>query len=1231
MKKRRILFGCLIAAASLVLSACDFLPENLFSFPRKEESSQQSSERTRPSRTPSSSNNTHVHKFSEEWSYNTSAHWHNAICGHDVKSEMGQHTYYSAVIKQPTCNSEGEQVDICTICDYRRTTVLPRTDHSWREYSRVEPTCNEQGYVRRYCTTCGLSEEMYLDPLGHDFVTIEEKPSTCSEEGYTVLQCQRCNEIFNYVTPKSNHNWTGNEYYHQGEGENVSYSIDTCRDCGATKVKIWARDGKLMSGSFKTGAAYDYGYMKFNSNGSSISYTFDYPNTAYGTLYQHGVFDQNPGQYDSYNYKTGNNNGGYNFEMTMNGQIIDLSQSSQISYGEFFNGGQEVEGLTYNGYSFAGDCLVGDVCLAQGLNTMTYSRIASYNIWVDYFILIVQNSNHQHTVSSRWNCDEDSHWHVCEDPNCPVSGARIDNSAHLFGERYVAYAANCHSEGLEYEICQICGYQRNYYIPATDHDYQPVGGFEKVDDSVYLEEYGCQYCDQYVLRWDAMEYDQNLSQGVDLYSGSAIRFKSGMVENQGGTIQTGAHVIYKLNIPTYLANVGLAFNMSQSNSTSSRVFYSSSGQGYIFDDNGNLVQTTTKYGLRINGQEIRLGDDYYDYVSNSNINWYNWPVKFDLVAGENTIDIYCLDSNYRARIYDFQITGVPYIAPTHIHEAANYLEYDGYTHYNPCTNNDGVRFNEEPHVFGEYVTISDPTCTEYGQQMRTCSVCGYEEYTSLYPHGHNYEQYYTIQEPTCTQEGIQESTCTICGVTEQWIISPYGHQWDEGVVTVEPTHTVPGEKLYTCLVCGEQKVENIPAGHNWGDATYIGPANEGQVGYNKRVCQDDGTIEIDIRAMDATLYEGGLKYLNSDYVRLANNGTSMSYTFNFDQHVMGRLYIRGTLNSYSSNQSRPFAFTDTTYSSPSFEMMVNSQVVDMSQNMGVTFYNYLQNGYVDPNLSSSYSPVANCYVGDIELNPGENIITYTRLGSYNLYLSDIILEVSPTNHTHTPQSGYACDENYHWHYCSDPNCPFPNTALNKEPHNYVPVEGQEIGCYGDNSILYVCTECGYQRGYTSYNDHNFDVGTMYATNSDGYEVMIRNCATCGKTVQSMYFNQGLVLTGSYSGGKLQSGTTMKWKMPVYQSGWISIYIPCKMSSGNTNQTYDPSLYAITVNSLGLNILMPSGTYDELGITSTETKYYKWAEYYVSQDDVLNGEIEINFTSNVSSYRMIFDGEIRIEF
>ena len=59
--------------------------------------------------------------------------------------------------------------------------------------------------------------------------------------------------------------------------------------------------------------------------------------------------------------------------------------------------------------------------------------------------------------------------------------------------------------------------------------------------------------------------------------------------------------------------------------------------------------------------------------------------------------------------------------------------------------------------------------------------------------------------------------------------------------------------------------------------------------------------------------------------------------------------------------------------------------------------------------------------------------------------------------------------------------------------------------------------------------------------------------------------------------------------------------------------------------------MPSGTYDELGITSTETKYYKWAEYYVSQDDVLNGEIEINFTSNVSSYRMIFDGEIRIEF
>ena len=86
-----------------------------------------------------------------------------------------------------------------------------------------------------------------------------------------------------------------------------------------------------------------------------------------------------------------------------------------------------------------------------------------------------------------------------------------------------------------------------------------------------------------------------------------------------------------------------------------------------------------------------------------------------------------------------------------------------------------------------------------------------------------------------------------------------------------------------------------------------------------------------------------------------------------------------------------------------------------------------------------------------------------------------------------------------------------------------------------------------------------------------------------------------------------------------------------MSSGNTGQTYDPSLYSISVNGVDAEILMPKGTYDELGIASSETRYFKWAEINISADDLVDGEIEITFTSRVQSYRMIFDGEFRLEY
>lgn len=68
-----------------------------------------------------------------------------------------------------------------------------------------------------------------------------------------------------------------------------------------------------------------------------------------------------------------------------------------------------------------------------------------------------------------------------------------------------------------------------------------------------------------------------------------------------------------------------------------------------------------------------------------------------------------------------------------------------------------------------------------------------------------------IKEPTCTEEGENVYRCEICGATKKAENSPaYGHKWNNGVITKQATETEEGEIQYTCRRCNETKTEPIP-------------------------------------------------------------------------------------------------------------------------------------------------------------------------------------------------------------------------------------------------------------------------------------------------------------------------------------------------------------------------------------------------------------------------------------
>ena len=153
------------------------------------------------------------------------------------------------------------------------------------------------------------------------------------------------------------------------------------------------------------------------------------------------------------------------------------------------------------------------------------------------------------------------------------------------------------------------------------------------------------------------------------------------------------------------------------------------------------------------------------------------------------------------------------------------------------------------HVFGEWQTTVKPTCTEGGEMIRSCSVCGAEETKTIDALGHDYSEQWTVDEEadcvndgskshhctrcdaktdvtvietkghtevvdkavaaTCTADGYTEGKhCSVCNavIVAQEKIAATGHKYVETVV--EPSYSNRGYTLYECSVCGYSYKDN---------------------------------------------------------------------------------------------------------------------------------------------------------------------------------------------------------------------------------------------------------------------------------------------------------------------------------------------------------------------------------------------------------------------------------------
>lgn len=115
------------------------------------------------------------------------------------------------------------------------------------------------------------------------------------------------------------------------------------------------------------------------------------------------------------------------------------------------------------------------------------------------------------------------------------------------------------------------------------------------------------------------------------------------------------------------------------------------------------------------------------------------------------------------------------------------------------------------HEWSAWTVVTAATCTEDGEESRTCSVCGTTE-TREIAASHTWGEWVTVTEQTCEQDGLNRRECSVCHTTEEETLPAFGpHDYE----VTKPGTCIDGT-TYTCSKCGESytaESETDPTNH----------------------------------------------------------------------------------------------------------------------------------------------------------------------------------------------------------------------------------------------------------------------------------------------------------------------------------------------------------------------------------------------------------------------------------
>jgi len=432
-------------------------------------------------------------------------------------------------------------------------------------------------------------------------------------------------------------------------------------------------------------------------------------------------------------------------------------------------------------------------------------------------------------------------------------------------------------------------------------------------------------------------------------------------------------------------------------------------------------------------------------------------------------------------------------------------EKDTENHWHTCSC--GEKGDETNHVFGAWITITEPSDENEGIVVRRCEICGYEDSQASHSW---YSDYRVDVEATCLSTGLKSIHCRHCdAVKDEQVINALGHSYAETVIA--PTCSQGGYTLHVCGRCGDSYQDNETAarGHDFGEWIIDTDSSCTAEGIQHRECKTCGYTET--KGVNKKEHAFASEYTIDKAATCTTDGSKSYHCINEGcTATTGSVVIPAEGHHYSEWEVRKEATC-----TEAGELYHTCDVCETEESIELpaTGHQWLEKEIVDQEA------------------------TCTEAGSKSIHCK-VCDEVKPDSQIAIPAKGHSYGS---WEVTKEPTCTdegermrtcticggTQTEAIVATGHHYSETVIAP-SCSQNGYTLHVCGGCGdsYQDNETAATGHTFGDWTVDTDSSCTEEgIQHRECETCGYTETKGVSKKDHVFANEYTVDKEATCTT----------------------------------------------------------------------------------------------------------